>query len=217
MKHRHDQGYAEPFLDTWVFTSGIRDWNAGCKTALSATALIICIVADHIYVSAAILILSFLIGIFPGRRKVKELLTVMRIPALFIILGCVAMAIEFAAAPIGTWRIEIGSIWIGVSETGLRRAGEILLKAFAAISAMYMLTLSTAMEEILEVLRKLHCPALLLELMYMIYRNIFILVQMNSRMQTAAQARMGYRDFKTSCKFRPDWCEFIFTFAETCQ
>jgi cobalt/nickel transport system permease protein len=56
------------------------------------------------------------------------------------------------------------------------------------------------MTDILEVLRQLHTPQLLLELMLLIYRYIFILLESASAITTAQSARLGHRDVRTSLK-----------------
>ena len=49
------------------------------------------------------------------------------------------------------------------------------------------------------VLHKIHCPSLFTELMHMIYRYIFILLEVQHNMQISAEARLGFCDFRTSC------------------
>ena len=53
------------------------------------------------------------------------------------------------------------------------------------------------MTDILDALRKLHFPSLLIELMLLIYRFIFVLFQTASAITVSQQARLGNRDFKT--------------------
>lgn len=65
---------------------------------------------------------------------------------------------------------------------------------------MYFLTLTTPACEIVGVLRRAHVPKLIIELMYLIYRFIFILLDIYGRMREAAESRLGYRDFRTSCR-----------------
>ncbi len=72
------------------------------------------------------------------------------------------------------------------------------LKAFSAVSALYLMTLSTPMGEIISVFRKIRVPVLILELMHLIYRYIFILSETNQRQKDAAGSRLGYCDLKTS-------------------
>ena len=75
----------------------------------------------------------------------------------------------------------------------------LILKIFAAISALQMLTLSTPSSEIIYVLRKAHVPKIVVELMSLIYRYIFILMDVYTKMKNSAKSRQGYCDFKTSC------------------
>lgn len=74
-----------------------------------------------------------------------------------------------------------------------------MFKALGAVSALYMMTLTTPLSEIIAVLRKAHVPKLIIELMNMIYRYIFIMIDTHSRMKNSAESRLGYCDFKTSC------------------
>ena len=49
-----------------------------------------------------------------------------------------------------------------------------MFKALGAVSALYMMTLTTPLSEIIAVLRKAHIPKLIIELMNMIYRYILL-------------------------------------------
>ena len=76
----------------------------------------------------------------------------------------------------------------------------IILKAFGAVSAMYVVTLSTPVCEIITELKKLHIPGIFIELMYLIYRYIFILFDAVHKMQDSGKSRLGYTSFKASCR-----------------
>ena len=56
------------------------------------------------------------------------------------------------------------------------------------------------MTDILEVLRKLHVPALLIELMLLIYRFIFVLLETASAITTAQKSRLGNRNYRTKVR-----------------
>ena len=75
----------------------------------------------------------------------------------------------------------------------------LMLKVFGAVSCMFLMTLSTPSHELFSVLHKIHCPSLFTELMHMIYRYIFILLEVQHNMQISAEARLGFCDFRTSC------------------
>ena len=75
-----------------------------------------------------------------------------------------------------------------------------MVNAFGAITSLYMMTLSTTAGEIISVLRKFHMPKIITELMNMIYRFIFIIMEVQLRMTNSAKSRLGYVDYKTSLK-----------------
>ena len=63
-----------------------------------------------------------------------------------------------------------------------------------------MLAFSTPVNEIIVVMEKLHLPKIVCELMNLIYRYIFILLNAAHTMQTAAKARLGYESFIKSLR-----------------
>ena len=67
------------------------------------------------------------------------------------------------AFPVGDW-------YITGSRDSVRDGALLWAVALSAVSCLYFLSLNTTMTDILEVLRKLHVPALLIELMLLIYR-----------------------------------------------
>ena len=77
---------------------------------------------------------------------------------------------------------------------------QMILTAMASISCLYVLSLNTPMTEILDVLKKLHVPAVLIELMLLTYRFIFILLEEARAVLTAQKARLGNRDVKTAVR-----------------
>lgn len=126
-------------------------------------------------------------------------MSLMSIPVVFMILGSIAIAFGVSMSPIGDYNLHLCGFYLYTSDENIMKTMEIVMKAFGAISAMYMMTLSTNTSEIISVLRKAHIPKIIIELMNMIYRFIFILIDVQCKMKNSAQSRLGYIDFKTSC------------------
>ena len=70
--------------------------------------------------------------------------------------------------------------------------------ALAGVSCLYFLALSTPLSELLLFLKGLHLPALIIELMMLIYRFIFLLLDCAGKISVAQRSRLGNRDFHTS-------------------
>ena len=194
--HKHGEGFS---IDFYAYTSKIRHWNATFKVSLSVAILILCIVLENPYVSGVVIIAMAYLTVVKGELPVNEYLSILAIPIIFILLGTFTIAIDFSKQPMGQYNLYLGFCYVFTSQAKLKEVVFLILKVFAAISALQMMTLSTPSSEIIYVLRKAHVPKLIVELMNLIYRYIFILMDVYTKMKNSAESRQGYCDFKTSC------------------
>ncbi len=194
--HKHGEGFS---IDFYAYTSKIRHWNPTFKVSLSVMTMILCIVLDNPYVSVVVIIAMAYLTIVKGELPVHEYLSILAIPIVFILLGTFTIAIDFSRQPMGQFNLYLGFCYVFTSQAKLREVVFLILKVFAAISALQMMTLSTPSSEIIYVLRKAHVPKLIVELMNIIYRYIFILMDVYTKMKNSAESRQGYCNFKTSC------------------
>lgn len=184
-KHQHIS------IDSYAYHSEMADWNPSFQAAFAVAAMILVISFDR--VSVSLMTFLFMSGMTTviGKIRKKDYIRLLNIPAVFILLAGVAILLQFGEN--GT-----GKMQVYVSRQSVQLTVHVVLKAFAAISALFMLTLSTPMSEIIAVLRRIHVPAIILELMYLIYRYIFILADTNRHQREASTSRLGYVDFRTS-------------------
>lgn len=194
--HKRGEGYS---IDFYAYASKIRKWNADFKVYLSVLTLILCIVLDNQYVSVAVIIAMAYLTVIKGEIPVIEYLSILVIPITFILLSTFTIAIDFSKEPIGQYNLYLGFCYVFTSTVQLKKMTFLILKILAAISALQMMTLSTPTSEIIYVLRKAHVPKIVVELMSLIYRYIFILMDVSAEMKNSAKSRQGYCDFKTSC------------------
>lgn len=194
--HKHGEGFS---IDFYAYTSKMRHWNPTFKVSLSVLILMLCIVLNNPYVSIVVIIAMACLTIIKGGLPIHEYLSILMIPIVFILLGTFTIAIDFSKEPIGQYNLYLGFCYVFTSMEKLKEAVFLILKVFAAISALQMMILSTPSSEIIYVLRKAHVPKLIIELMNIIYRYIFILMDVYTKMKNSAESRQGYCDFKTSC------------------
>ncbi|EHJ00943.1 cobalt ABC transporter, inner membrane subunit CbiQ [Clostridium sp. DL-VIII] len=194
--HKHGEGYS---IDFYAYASKIRKWNAVFKVYLSILTLILCIAFDNPYVSIAVIITMAYVTVIKGEIPLTEYLPILAIPITFILLSTFTIAIDFSKQPIGQYNLYLGFGYVFTSIIQLKKMTFLILKIFAAISALQMMTLSTPTFEIISVLRNAHVPKIIVELMSLIYRYIFILMDVSAKMKNSAKSRQGYCDFRTSC------------------
>lgn len=96
--------------------------------------------------------------------------------------------------------ITLGQFYIYLSHRGSIQAGEIFTRALASVSCLYFLMLTVPFTEILHTLRRLRFPVLLTDLLLLMYRFIFILLNTANELLTAQNSRGGYSSWQNGMK-----------------
>ena len=203
-KHKHKLGHSHDTgvfsIDYYAYISAIRDWNPMFKVFFALAVLILVIAMDSIYVSLFVLITMAFLTIVRGRIPVHQYISTLTIPIVFVLVGSLTIALSFARQPLGQYNLHLGFFYIYTSDADLLRMLKLMAKVMAAVSALFMMTLSTPSREIISVMRKVHMPKLFVELMNMIYRYIFVIMETYRKMHDSAESRLGYVDYRTSLK-----------------
>ncbi|HWQ71226.1 MAG TPA: cobalt ECF transporter T component CbiQ [Desulfitobacteriaceae bacterium] len=194
---RHNHGELVS-LDFYAYNSRIRHWNPVFKAVLSILTVLLCIALNNPYVSVVVITAMAYLTVIKGKLPLPEYLAVLAIPIVFILVSVFAIIIDFSRQPMGQYNLNLGFCYVFTSRAMLNQGLFLILKIFAAISALMMMTLSTPSSEIIYVLRKVHVPKIIVELMNMIYRYIFVLTDVFLKMKNSAESRLGYCDLKTS-------------------
>lgn len=185
-------------IDKLCYLSKLRYVNPGEKFAFAMLTLIFCLVSRSIAMGVFVLLLNAVLNIKIAGIAPKRYLNLMLVPLTFLLLSTLAIIVNFSKSPLDAFAIPLGSWYATGSMDAIMRAGQLTITALAAVSCLYFLSLNTTMTDILSVLRKLHVPALMVELMMLIYRYIFVLLDIAYYITTSQNARLGYKDMKTS-------------------
>ena len=199
MAHRHSHhGGGMLMLDTLAAHSGLRDVSPGLKTAFSVLVLLLCVGASDAVVGIFVALSMVLIMGLLGKTPMDHIAELLTIPLLFLSVGCLVILLEILREPAGLWQLCVGSVWLCVTESSLHRAVTLFFQAMGAVCCLYFLSSTTPMPQLIEVLRRCHVPELVIELMYLIYRYLFVLLDVQQKLTTAASARMGYAGVRRS-------------------
>ena len=183
-------------IDRHAYNNRLRQLDPAQKGALAIVALLLCLLLNRPLVGLTAL--GWMAGLaigwagVPARAVGRALLG----EALFLALAVVGVALSVGIdAPAAAWRWQIGPLWFSSSPAALDTAALLMTRALGGASAMTFLALTTPLVDLIELLRRLHVPELLIDLMTVIYRFIFTLLESLERMRTAQDCRMGYRTF----------------------
>jgi cobalt/nickel transport system permease protein len=187
-------------IDYYAYRSRMRDWSPEWKVGMAVMTLFLVILLNRILVSVFVVLTMGALTLVVGKTPFRVYRHYMMVPFAFMVLSCAAIAIQIGTKEADGWKFFAGWFYLGVTRDSLCLAAEVFCKALAGMSALYMMSFSTPMNEFILVLQRAHLPRVLSELMNLVYRYIFILFDVAQDMQTAAKARLGYRSFLQSCR-----------------
>lgn len=182
-------------IDVHAQRSRLNSVNPALKLGFALAVLCLCVAADSALVG--VVVAASMLGaiVVFGGTPAGYALSLMKLPVIFIVISCAAIACNISAQPLGYLDIALFGGFISVTPVSLAQAGLLFFRAYGAVTCLYFLSLSTPMQEIIEVLRCFHLPEIVIELMYLIYRYIFLLLDMQSKMTVAASSRLGYSGY----------------------
>ncbi|CUN00353.1 cobalt ECF transporter T component CbiQ [Blautia hydrogenotrophica] len=187
-------------IDQLCYRSKLRYHNAGEKFAFTTLTLLFCVVSRSVVIAGIVLVTTGILTIYKGGIPFFRYLKFLTVPLVFLILSTVAIVLNVSKTPSDLFALSIGSWYLTGSKASLLYAVQLILTALASVSCLFFFSFSTPITDFIHVLQKLHCPRLIIELMLLIYRFIFILMEISSAITTAQNSRLGNKDFITSCK-----------------
>ncbi len=105
------------------------------------------------------------------------------VPVIFTVEGRALLSI-----PLGPWTLTI-------TQTGLERFISITLKSWISVQAAIVLAASTPFPDLLQAMRAVKIPRLLVAIFALMWRYLFVLVDEALRLNRARAARSGVSDF----------------------
>ncbi|MFZ5595829.1 MAG: cobalt ECF transporter T component CbiQ [Bacillota bacterium] len=180
-------------IDQYAYISKLKQTSPMKKLLFALLTIGVCLWADSIIISLLVLIIMGWITVHKGGTPLVLFLKLLLVPMSFLIIGVLTIGINVSNNPaVFLFSVHVLGTHIGVSQAGIQNAARLFFKALGAVSCLYYLSLSTPMVDLLAALRRLKVPKLLVELMGLIYRFIFVLLETADTMFTAQNSRLGY-------------------------
>ncbi len=193
-RHKHE-GFLT--IDIIAQNSRLNKANPALKFWMVLMLMLLSVFSNSYFVGLSLAVIMLVLIVFAGGMGLHDYLSILALPLSFLLLSGLALLIEYSPQPAGVINLQVFQGYFIVSRPAQLRAALVLSRAFGAISCLYLLSLSTTMSEIIGVLRRFHTPDIIIELMYLIYRYTFILLDMHRSMKDAAASRLGFINFST--------------------
>lgn len=185
-------------MDTYSYESRLYETNPIVKLLFALSILFVCISSNSILVYILVMSIMFIASVFISGVNGRVYLYLYRIPIIFITLSTIGIVLNFSKNASGIVVFDLFGLYVSITKIGINTAVHLFLKAFGAVSCLYFIIVSTTMSDFIWTLYKIKLPKLLVEIMFLIYRFIFVLMSRTNTIQTAQKARLGYGGIKQS-------------------
>lgn len=186
-------------LDDYALMSPLRSRNNWLKLTIVAFSLLVGVSATSPIVPMFIIICMSFTTLFFGKIPLSFYLKLLLAPLGFAIVGVLIIAF-FSGSGVALYSFKLVGYPLVIRKDGLELAILVLSRSISGISCLYFLALSTPMIELFSVLKVTRLPDSIIELSMLIYRYIFVFLDMALSIKFAQTVRLGYGDFKKSCR-----------------
>ncbi|MEG0378069.1 MAG: cobalt ECF transporter T component CbiQ, partial [Eubacterium sp.] len=131
--HRHHHGGSVFSIDIIAYNSKINFWNPSFKVIFSILLLLICVIANNLYVSFLVIIITAYITIVMGGVPFRDYVNFLKIPVAFLIMGSIAILLNFSTMPQGLVSLNCHFFYIYISKESLITTLYLWGKAFGAV------------------------------------------------------------------------------------
>ncbi|MGD0817921.1 MAG: cobalt ECF transporter T component CbiQ [Methanomassiliicoccales archaeon] len=186
-------------MDEIAYTSPFRDWSPLGKFAIALSLLISSLLAPSIVIPFLVFIIGFCLMFYSTKMRFPRVIAIALLEGLGIFLiGAIVIALVTSGDPL--FSIGLGGIELNFSRHGVDLGLLVFLRAIAGVTVMLFFATSTPIPYLANALRQLRIPKEIVELVVLVYRYSFLLLEQMDTMSNAAECRLGFRGYRN--KFR---------------
>lgn len=184
-------------LDDYALMSPLRHINNWLKLAIVFFGLLVGVSSTSPLPPLFIALCMSSATVAFSRAPLKFYLKLLLAPAGFALTGVIIIAF-FSGSGQELLSFELGGYPLAVRADGFELALLVLARSLSGMCCLYFLALTTPMIELFAVLKASRLPESLIELSMLIYRYIFVFLDMALSIKYAQTVRLGYSNFKRS-------------------
>jgi len=171
------------------------------KFLIAGFPFVVCLTARSLLADLLTLLVMMALTARYGALSRRQYAQLILIPLGFLLMGVATILVQvYPADQTLLLGVKLGNQGIGISQSSLIDALNIFLRAMAGTSCVYFVMLTTPLPDFITLLRRWHCPVILLSLMELVYRYIFVLIEESNRLRTAQACRLGGHNFQSSLR-----------------
>lgn len=198
-------------IDKYAYTNKLSKTKPMVKFSFAMGMLILALLPISVWGYLIVFAVMSFVIVFLAKIPLKNYGKMLIIPFSFLMLSVISIIISFSKDPQSfIYYAKLGNIYFGITKVGIEMSVRLIFRVAASISCMYFFSLTTSINQQIEVYKKLRIPKEIVELMVLIYRFIFIFLEEAMYMRRAQEMRFGYNNFKNSCASFSNLVKMIF-------
>lgn len=184
-------------LERFGYASPWREKSPALKGALTFIPLFCCLWVGQVSFGVMIFVGMSVATLAFGGASFRQYLRLTLVPMGFLCLAAFTTVVGFSAQPVGVFALPFLGGYLTVTKEGLFQGGALFATSMGCVACLQFFYTTTTLSHMMGLAQKLHCPKVVMELMVMIYRFIFLLLDMTAALSRAQQARLGGQNLVT--------------------
>ena len=183
-------------MDTLAYSSRMLSWAPLGKLLFVVAILFVNIATRSFLVPAVTLVIGLAMMAYSTNFKIPFFIALALAEAILIlIIGCGFVSISGEGGEV-LWDTQLLWIHVHMTTESFNNACLILFRSIAGITVMMGFATSTPIPHLSQALRQIRMPDEIAEIVVLIYRYAFLLIERMEAMWNAASCRMGFTGFK---------------------
>jgi len=186
-------------MDSYAYSNKLKNVHPAEKALFAMITMVVCLTAPRVITPLIVLMSMAVVIVIKAGIPTRVFVKLMLVPLSFLLISVLTIAFSISTSPTGFWLAQtINGITIGTRYPDLITALHLFLRSLGAVSCLYFLALTTPLTELITILHKMRVPAIITELMALIYRFIFVFMETATTIRRAQLSRSGYVSMKSS-------------------
>lgn len=185
-------------IDKYAYTNRLKDFNPMAKFIFAIGALIIALLMNNIYINLGIFMIMIFLTTVVAKIPLNKYFRIMTIPFIFLIFGIITILFSISSVDVFVLKIKVFNRYLGFTYESLGDSLNLIVRVLASISSTFFLALTTPLNSIIGVLKRLKISNTLIELLVLVYRAIFIFLEESQDIIRAQEMKFGYSSIKNS-------------------
>ncbi len=178
-------------IDRYAYTNALSKSSPTTKLLFSLALLLLSVMSPSPVVPTIVFLTSTILLVGFAKIPCRFYLNLLWYPLIIVAVSCIIIALFFGNQEPLTEINLLGFRWT-IFRDGITMGFNTFFRVAGAISTQFFLVLTTPITNILLILRKARIPKVLIETSLLIYRYIFVFIEVMETMHTAQELRLGY-------------------------